>query len=365
MNNKVVIFSFHYYNSKNKAGFHNIANAFKNCGFDVHFITTPVSIFSFLKRDPRIFNNGFIKNVFNSKTINSVHSYINFNLFHPVNRNNILFEKILLKFYNLNKRYYDIIKDADYIIFESSTALFFIDNVKLINPDAKLIYRMSDDVEEMNLPNMLKEKHKEFMKDFNLISIPSFYMWQKYKKIYPDLNIKLHYHGIEKTIFDECLTNPYQSDCKNAVFVGMSHFDQRFIEVASNIFDNIIFHIIGNINSKLKAKNVKYYGILSFKDTIGYIKYADIGLAILKDENKQLVKTLDSTLKVIQYTYCKLPIILPSLIETEQKNFFKYIYDDEYSIRLAIENALKFDKKSFMPDKILTWEELALELIND
>jgi len=359
MNKKVVIFSYHYYNSKNKAGFHNIALAFKRLGYDVHFITSPVSLLSFIKGDVRIFNNKFFKNIFTIQNFEGIKSYINFNYFHLVNRNSILIEKFLLKFFKLNKRLYNVLKDAEFIIMESSLSLLFVSEIKSINPKAKFIYRMSDDIYELNLPNILKENHDNIIKYFDLISVPSFYMYRKYKNLYPDLNIKLHFHGIEKNLFDKCLNNPYRSGSYNAVFIGMSYLDWSFLEIASRIFDNITFHIIGNFTPKVKLKNIKYYGVLPFKDTIGYIKYADLGLAIRRGGNENLVRTLDSSLKIIQYTYCKLPIILPELIETERENFFKYSYDDEKSIKSAIESALQFDRVSFTPHGILTWEELA------
>jgi 2-beta-glucuronyltransferase len=362
---RAVIFSYHYFNSKNKAGFHYITESLKKLGYEVHFVTTPVSLLSFLKGDIRVKNNRFVSNLFKTQYIDGVFSYINFNLFHPINRNNIFLEKIFLKFYKLNSHLKNAIKNASIIIFESSTALFWIDTIKNINKSAKFVYRMSDDVEYLNLPETLKIKHINIMKKFDLISVPSEFMYKKYTNLVPQVNIKLHFHGIDKKAFDTCNDScPYDSSYKNAVFVGMSYLDYDFLSIAAKIFKNVKFHIVGNFKDTLNMKNVKFYGVVPFKQSIKYIKYADIGLAIWKADER-LIKTLGSSLKILQYTYCKLPIIIPSLVEEQKQNFFKYTYNNEHSIIKAVKDALKFEKDAFEPTNILTWEELTKRLIND
>src|SRR5437867_1289803 len=50
---RVALLSGHYYPSKRRAGFHNLADAYWRAGFEVIFMTTQVSWISWLRRDHR------------------------------------------------------------------------------------------------------------------------------------------------------------------------------------------------------------------------------------------------------------------------------------------------------------------------
>src|SRR3954452_11309824 len=52
----VVLFSQHYFASKRNAGFHLLAEAYWKLGWDVLFVTAPVSWISWARRDPRLAN---------------------------------------------------------------------------------------------------------------------------------------------------------------------------------------------------------------------------------------------------------------------------------------------------------------------
>jgi len=105
---------------------------------------------------------------------------------------------------------------------------------------------------------------------------------------------------------------------------------------------------------------MKFYGEHLFEKIVPYIKYADIGLQI-RSYSKSSVSLTDS-LKVLQYTYCKLPIVAPEFLKSERKNLFYYKLGDRESIRDALLNAQKFDKDTFDNSGIHSWEELAKEL---
>ena len=146
--NKIVFLSWHYYNSKRRAGFHHLANSLSNRKFNVVFIASVVSIFTLLRREKIIYEKHFLNNIFQKLKFNNVTSIVNFSLLRPpVSRSSPIFEFISSFFFKLNRKSIREISNANTIIFESTMAILFFDKVKSLNSKAKIIYRVSDDME--------------------------------------------------------------------------------------------------------------------------------------------------------------------------------------------------------------------------
>jgi 2-beta-glucuronyltransferase len=72
---------------------------------------------------------------------------------------------------------------------------------------------------------------------------------------------------------------------------------------------------------------------------------------------------LADSLKVLQYTYCKLPIIAPSVIPAyHRKNFFYYNYYREDTIKSCIIEALGFNKEKFNIE-VNSWGDLVRDIL--
>jgi len=87
------------------------------------------------------------------------------------------------------------------------------------------------------------------------------------------------------------------------------------------------------------------------------------GLHIL-DQSERSQAFTDS-LKVIQYTYCRLPIIVPESIKSSRENFIYYKAGDALSILNAIEAVKKFDRNKIDTGNIKSWDEVTENLINE
>lgn len=361
-----IVISFHLWNSKRKAGFHKIAESLIRHGYNVTFVTGSASYLSLLKSDYR---TPLIKDSAKNEIIKiteQLSTFLMFNLAHPVNMRSRLLNSISKKYFagykdfpkkfkGLNQR----ISKAELIIFESFPGLLWFEYFKEINPNAKIVYRVSDDIQFQNQHPLIVEHEKKNFKDFNLVSVPSKYI---YDKFYPSNNLKLHYHGIDKVAFDSRTDNPY-STANNCIFTGNSYFDTGFLKIASDNFPDLNFHIIGNISKDVNSKNVFYYGEIPFENTIPFVKFADIGLHNLTYSKG--VESFSDSLKVIQYSYCNLPIIVPDFIKSDRENFIYYILNDSTSIVQAVNCAREFNKTEFSPKSILTWDELTSKLINE
>lgn len=362
---KITLISYHLFNSERKAGFHWLANAFAELGWEVVFLTSAISYFSYLKKDFRLkYINKFEFNKFIQRG-NNIKSYANFTIWHPVNFNSKLLNKIFSPLFdkfdktgfaeNLNNE----LSSTDVFIFESFSGLFHLQQIKNLNPDAKYIYRVSDDMQLINLHPSIINFEKKIYKSFDLISVPVEMM----KSLFPESkNVKTHPHGIAKELFDKEHKNPYDNYfAKNFVFTGISLLDNDFLEIASEKFPEYGFHIIGPFQKIINSGNVKYYGEMPFENTIPFIKYADAGLLIRKETDK--VETLSESLKSVQYTYCRLPIISPHYLKTDRNNYFYYDLKNPETIQTAINSVVVFERNKIDTSKILSWKEIANELI--
>ncbi|WP_224485308.1 GumK N-terminal domain-containing glycosyltransferase [Robertkochia aurantiaca] len=354
---KVVLFSGHLYDSKRNAGFHHIANSLLSQGFDVLFVTAPYSLLNQIKN----FRGNKLNYQSNKIKIhnNGMKSYVHYTPFHVANLRIDALNNWTKNLYKIYQKFplhqiEEFLTDSNFIIFESTPGLFLIDAVKKINSDAKYIYRVSDDLELLGVHPSLLDYEQSKLESFDLISVPSQYIYKKLREKDNKAKVKLQYHGINKEIFDKEENNPYKSNSINAVFVGISRLDYDFICLASKRFSHIHFHIIGPIERKVKSHNIHYYGEIPFQETIKYVKYADIGLHTLCYSKG--AESFTDSLKVQQYTYCNLPIIAPNFLKSNREN--KLYYERDYSnLDRVFEECRKFNFDN--KQKVNSWEELS------
>lgn len=375
---KVVLISHHYFHEKRKAGFQCLAQAFSDLDWKVVFITSPIGIFSLFTRDYRM--EYPVKNERNMTIQMNPHffSYVLFNWYTPENVNNYLPFRRMPKIGNLiniiltvpfffygryiSKNLHDLISDADVVIFESTPALLYFESVKKSCKYAKFLYRVSDDLEFLNCHPYIIEYERKIAGKFDLISVPSEYLLKKFSHTN---HAFLHLHGIAKELFEGKHQKPdtYQKFERNILFIGNSYLDETFITIASDIFPSWGFHIIGPFPDSWKKENILLYGEVPLKQTIPYLLYADVGL------QTRTVKTgfssLSDSLKVIQYTWLKLPIIAPEGLNSKRKNIIYYTLNNENSIRQALSTAASYDRSSIDNSGILSWKELANTLLDD
>jgi len=356
MSFRIMLLSSHFYFSKKRAGFHHLADEYLKKGFEVVFVTVPYSFLKLFGLDGKISQTFFVRNIFLRIKRSNLTSVINFSLTHPTTKN--LWNDRLYGFF-INKRVLKEVIGLDFIIFESNASLYFFEKIKKVNPSARLIYRVSDDLLAIGVQKSLVKQEERVLNDFDIVSVPNELIYRRLYEKSPG-NIFLHHHGVDFSIFDNEKANPYAIGTVNAVFVGNSHFDHIFLEVASRLFRKVDFHIIGNVPKKIQKVNVLYYDEIPFSDTIKFIKFADIGLQARAGDSA-LLGTLANSNKVEQYLYCRLPIIAPVEINTINSNFFLY-ERNEKSISSCINRALSHEFSDLETD-VNSWEWVAKELV--
>lgn len=364
---KAVLITSHFRDSKRKAGFHNIADALLKKNYEVLFLTGNASYIHHLKGDYRaeLINRSPLNKLINDP--GNLKRFIRFTTLHPVNYKNSVLNKIFLpsvKKYGKALEGYDelseYIRDSDIFVFESFPGLLWFDHFKKLNPDAKFVYRVSDDLRQLKKHPYIIEHENKIIKNFDLISVPSEY----FLKLFPGGNVKLHHHGIAKELFDAASEDPYKnSDKFKFVFTGNAYLDKDFLRIANEVSPDDEFHVLGPFKENRNNPKIIYHGEMDFQKTIPFIKFADAGLHTL--EYTKGAESFSDSLKVIQYTYCRLPVIAPVFIKSPRNNFIYYLPDDKESIKKAIENAKKFDRSKTDLTGIHTWDELADKILNE
>ena len=359
----VVIFSRHFGLSKRKAGFHYLADNLKK-EYKVFFITVDFSSLSIFANDYR--------NSINERYINSsieeegFTCYLRKTLWFPIGINKIIdfFSKslvVLYPFIFFNKEIKNQVKKAKVIIIESSNALLFLKKIRKLNNNVKIIYRVSD------LVPWLRHVHKLLVKaDNNIgkycdeVSTVTSYIYEYYKNKISSDKLFLDCHGIDKNIFDSCLSNPYSDLNKNkVVFVGASKIDIEGLNKIVELNPSYEFYYFGPLVGIKNRKNVKCFGEKKFQDIVPYIKYANFGLQFVKDKS---IKEYGDSLKVLQYTYCNLPIIAPEGIITNRDNFTFYNQND-YSTLKNIFSRVKPVSKD-LSKQVEDWNTVANRIID-
>lgn len=366
---RVILITGHYWNSKRRAGFHWLADALYRQGWEVVFLTAAISWLSVMRRDYRLEYPVLQEANQLREVYKHIWSYVWFTLWHPANLRLDIFNYLshgLFRFYGQLSlgAVESKIQNADLFIFESTPALLLFDRFKQLNPHAPFIYRVSDDLRLLRNHPVVLETEQETLAQFDLVSVPSQHIYQLFTGL-PKL--KLHFHGIKKDLFDRSYPNPYgSSETPNIIFVGNSYFDYDFLEQASQLFPNWQFHIIGPIPNLPQKPNIIAYGELPFETTIPYIKHADIALQTLA--YRPGVQAFTDSLKVIQYTYCQLPIIAPAYLSSSRPHVFYYQIGDYDSIWQALTAAQTYDYSQITTDEIYSWDELVsqwLELLDN
>jgi len=367
MMKRVVLVTGHYLESKRKAGFHWLADAYWRAGWEVIFLTTAISWLSWLQRNYRM-AYPILREANQLRWVQpGLGSYVWFTPWHPVNLPLPILNHLLSPLFASYQRFplaeaEALVCPADLIIFESQPGLLLYDRFRRLNSHARYVYRVSDDLRLLRSSHaVVLQAEERCAPEFDLISVPSAYLLQRFQHL---PHAVLHYHGIRKDLFERAYPNPYQGTWDTQlIFVGISHFDYDFLAQASASFPHWAFHIIGPIPHLPRRANIFAYGEMPFLDTVPYIKHADIGLSIRT--HSPATESLTDSLKIMQYTYCDLPIVLPAHLRSARPNTFYYTPGSIESIQQALQAAKHFDRSRVVKDNIRSWDEVAQDLAGE
>lgn len=232
--------------------------------------------------------------------------------------------------------------------------------LQALAPASRFVYRVSDDLRVLGTHPVIQETEKRVASAFDLISLPSPLL----RRSFPGLtNIRIHPMGMCKASFEAPCENPYGAgEAVDVVSVGTMLFDGSFFRIASKLFPAWRFHVIGKVDDPRAEKNVAIYGEIPFNKTVPYIRFADIGLAPYRYQERAEYLAYTSN-KMIQYTFCRLPIVAPHFAVADHRpHAFGYDPGDADSIGQALSAARALDRSVIDAKGIRSWDELAADL---
>jgi 2-beta-glucuronyltransferase len=359
---RVVLVTNQYYESKNKAGFHFLADAYWNAGWDVLFFTESISWISWLRRDARFAYP--IREQANRlvQLKERFASYVWLTPFHPVNLRNAWLNRVTGPMFKAYRRFgfrdaEPAVRAADLFVFDSDHGLFLFERFKQLNPQARCVYRVSDDLPTLRYHPVVLETEERVAPAFDLVSAPSEYIRRRLAALAP---VQLHQHALQQDLFDAPCENPYAGTGPHVLFIGRSRFDDDFLRRALRLFPDWSFHLFGTSAAAVDSARVRMYGERPFRELIPYLRHADIGLQTL--EYVPGAECFTDSLKMQQYTYCRLPIVAPTYLRSDRPHLFCYEPGDDASIRQALQGAAEFDRELVPWRDVTRWDDLIVKL---
>ena len=151
---RIAFLSWHYLESRRQAGFHFLARAAHRAGHDVVFCTAPISWLSRLRNDPRFANPILEERNRMCRIADRLTSYVWFTPWHPADLRlgflNSLSAPVFRRYGRFRRPALDPwLAMADAVVFESTPALVAFESIRRAAPRARLVYRVSDDLESI------------------------------------------------------------------------------------------------------------------------------------------------------------------------------------------------------------------------
>ncbi len=229
------------------------------------------------------------------------------------------------------------IVESDVIVFESGTAIAFIELARRLNPRARLVYRASDALSAIDVADWVARTFDKVAPQLDVIALVSPAMAGE---IASRDNVFHVGHGIDHDLDALGDPSPY-GEGLHAVAVGSMLFDPRFFVTASRAFPQVTFHVIGSGMGRHPdyGDNVVVYGEMKHADTIRYIKHAQVGIAPYASQQVPAYLA-DSSMKLLQYDFFGLPAVCPHAVVGDYRSRFGYTPGDEASIVAAMSLAL-------------------------
>ncbi|PZX10361.1 2-beta-glucuronyltransferase [Palleronia aestuarii] len=366
----VLFLSNHYWRSKRRAGFHGLAQSFRDDGWLVRFVTTGVSRLSFLKADPRLVQ--MRHTVLNRwmTGCDGIESFVYCPPVHPFSRScatDGITDRLFARLYRcfvpsaLRRR----IAESDLVVFESSAALLLFDAVCHIAPNARRVYRVSDDVRVVGMAPEIQSAEDAAAPHFHLVSVPSRMLLERRFGDLPAA--QFHPHGIDIPRLRAALEAPAKDLAHpNCVALGTTLFNTDLLALCARSRPDIRFYIVGAVpkNRRIDLKNITWCGERPFQEALEMVAACDIAAAFYRPEpgTEYLAETSN---KIAQYIFFRKPVVGPAHLAPAlpASNFFAVAPSTLEGASSAIGQALNADPSEFAAASLRAWTVVRDEIV--
>lgn len=312
---KALVLTYHVKDCTRVGGFHSFIDFLCQDGYDVDWITIPMSSSWIIRHNDKENAKNFI-NLLRGIEFENRGSYVrHFSV--PV-----WLPARIAKFFNkkLGNHYWPawkkikkrLLNKYDVILVEGS-ACQYADDIKRDYPNAQIIYRPSDVLSMFsNVPNPEElEKRMILVADITLCVDETSLIY--YKKLAGDksrVEILRNPITTENDIKELQLYKPQIREKLLVTYIGVSYVDFELVEYAARKNTSAMFVMVGPFGMK-SHDNIIYTGTLSKLEYEEYLKKSCVGINPLNSKMIQSEKgiTVGYTRKIINYMKYLMPIV--------------------------------------------------------
>lgn len=248
----------------------------------------------------------------------------------------------------------EVARDADVVVIESGTALAFFGAVKAASPHARTLYFCRDLLRGIGADPALQAIEREIVPAFDAICVPS---RRLAGLLPPGGRVHVLPQGVDAGRLDAGLPSPYAPGTLNAISAGDMLFDGEAVAAMAAAAPEVTFHVFGAPWRGTPPRNVRLHGEQGYDDVVPYMQHADFGIAPYRNAEAQSYLA-ESSLKLAQYSWCRLPILLPDAVAFTRANAIAYAAG-ETDWRGKIDRALAMPHSDGFRDGLLSWDEIA------
>lgn len=382
---KIVFITTHNWDTKRQGGFHKFAEATSLAGVETVFFSFPRPYYGMFMHREQL-NKNIIKALKkgkeyiiekpNKKILNI--TFPTFRLpdkvgkFLPSFLMNFFLKSSLQTFSSFAKRY---LKDTDCFVFESCEGVVFVDKIKKIFPNSKIIYRPSDPMVYATVPERVKKMEINILKKADLSLIVNQEGVNAYKNLIPDFETTINYellsNGIDIDSYKKEYPVPELLTKKNTIlYVGAWEVEWPLLFRAATDKKELNFIVVcpnyppNDIQNKIKSYNNLFYvpGIKPAEVPAWITNCSVVMVPYVTDFYKD--RPLGITAKYYQAMAAKKPIVAycdtPKLQEVGID--VTYTYDEFIS---KISDAVNKSKKEYSFDLIgREWNTITKKFID-
>lgn len=353
-----VLFSGHFANQARRGSMHWLADELLKHGWRVRFVTFGFSWVSILTRDVRL-RNAERRRTGLHEVRPGLDGYFQYTPFHPIDLRHRWLNQIAAPAFALFPGFWTqavqlLTGDADLVVLESGLPLLLAPTVK-DNSEARLVYRVNDDVRILRTPPVVREAELRYAPLFDRISLASPVLARRFEGLGC---IGLDPMGLDATIFDQPHPSPYQPRwAREVVSAGTSHFDADAVRAMAALRPDWRFHIIGRLREPISGPNIVWHGEKHFSEVVPFVQHADIGLAPYRDLPGVAYQVHHSN-RLLQYAHLKLPTLGPmSMTHADAPHLIGYVPGNTASLELALAQADAMERAA-LPREVPGWDAL-------
>lgn len=358
---RALLISDHDYRTARRANMHPIADALARLGCEVSFVSVRFSPLSRLKGDSR----SFLWDRANRPEVhNGIECYLWKTPFHPFHPRIPIANDVATLAYRAyanwpNNFLDDAMRQASVIVVESGLGALLMPRARDRNPSATLVYVASDELATVGVHPFVQAQLEAAIGDIDQVCVPSprmapNFQWASDRLFYVP-------HGLNAADFPDDEPSPYTAR-HNAVSVGSMLFDRSVFTMAAAALPDVQFHVIGAGEKFDAPANVRQHDEMPFRETIRYIRHADVGIAPYRPA-PGCDYLCDTSMKLMQYEYFGVPAVCPDFASGERGDRYGYRPNDSASIEVAMRAALAKGRTA-TPKSFLSWEDVVRRLVD-